>query len=342
MSHLSLVPVIAVKCPDLTCAHIECSVISPDLIPHHLKSTSLFVRGLKRIETLHVNDLDQLAFEHLATLSTLKSLTLEDLEEFTPFTSSHPFDIPRFPSLKHLEIYPTTVQSAISCIKSLSPTQLTYLSITTDCVRTLRALSELYRTIAQNIPHPRLESLGITICNDDAASLASFDGCTAKHAALHQLLSFRNLTTLALQIPGGFDLDDAIVLDMARAWPNLRSLDLIPEDAVPGDRQVSLTSLRALVEHCPMLAFLAIEITALAIPAAKMDGRRTNLGMTHLYVGYSPISDPSSVATFLLEIFPNMTHMGNISMSTPDASRFGRLWKRVEELLAEKRGTLTL
>jgi hypothetical protein len=73
MSHLSLVPLIAVKCPDLTFAQIECSAISPDLIPHLLKSTSSFVRGLKHIETLRVNDLDQSAFEHLATLSTLKS-----------------------------------------------------------------------------------------------------------------------------------------------------------------------------------------------------------------------------------------------------------------------------
>jgi hypothetical protein len=88
-----------------------------------------------------------------------------------------------------------------------------------------------------------------------------------------------------------------------------------------------------------MLAFLAIEITALAIPATKIDGRRTNLGMTPFYLGYSPISDPSSVATFLLENFTNIVEV--YARWIPDPSYF-QAWKVVEELLAEKRSTLTL
>jgi hypothetical protein len=61
--------------------------------------------------------------------------------------------------------------------------------------------------------------------------------------------------------------------------------------------------------------------------------------MTPFYLGYSPISDPSSVATFLLENFTNIVEV--YARWIPDPSYF-QAWKVVEELLAEKRSTLTL
>jgi hypothetical protein len=95
----------------------------------------------------------------------------------------------------------------------------------------------------------------------------------------------------------------------------------------------SLVGLRAPAEHCRVLTFLAIEVTALAIPT-DMDGgqgraSRAQPRLTSLHVRYSPISDPSSAATFLLDIFPNMVDV-YISPST-DGVDFRWLWRFVQD-----------
>jgi hypothetical protein len=97
----------------------------------------------------------------------------------------------------------------------------------------------------------------------------------------------------------------------------------------------SLVGLRALAKHCRELTFLAIEITALAIPAGMDGGQgrasRANLGLTSLHVGYSPISDSFSIATFLLHIFPNMVDV--YTSPSTDGVDFRQLWSLVQDSL---------
>ncbi|KAJ7319305.1 hypothetical protein DFH08DRAFT_390417 [Mycena albidolilacea] len=109
-----------------------------------------------------------------------------------------------------------------------------------------------------------------------------------------------------------------------------------PQKQVRGVQRVdSLVSLRPLAKQCRELTFLAIEITALAIPA-DMDGgqgraSRANLELASLRVGCSPISDLSSVATFLLDIFPNMVDV--YTSPSTDGVDFRRLWRLVQDSL---------
>ncbi|KAJ7937685.1 hypothetical protein B0H13DRAFT_1852323 [Mycena leptocephala] len=98
--------------------------------------------------------------------------------------------------------------------------------------------------------------------------------------------------------PVGFDLDDATVRDMVRAWPNIRSLSLSagPSGHVPS--RVTLSGLYAFVPLCSRLRDLDITFDATVVPKIKINGKKRQVQRTleSLDVGASPITKPSHVA----------------------------------------------
>ncbi|KAJ7617622.1 hypothetical protein DFH06DRAFT_1107359 [Mycena polygramma] len=342
---LSILPRIALKCPSLTFAEVYYEGVPPFGFREHIcSSTSLFVRGLQGIERLRVNDLDASAIEHLGTLSTLNNLTMENLDDTTAISSSRSPHTPRFPALLRLEIYPNTLQVAISCITALSPPALVDLKVvSTHGCTTFSAISALYRSVVVNIPHT-LWYLNLDIYH--AERLVLLEAYAAKHAALQMLFCFGNLVILSLRIPGGFDLDDAMVLLLARAWPNLRELELVPDEVLPGDRRVTLATLRVFADNCPDLTYLGIELNAHEIPASELDDseqRTIHTSLTNLLLGHSPIDDTFAVASFLSSIFPRLLVIETRQMYAnrePGDHRwaegtveYSRRWEAVQETL---------
>ncbi|KAJ6452685.1 hypothetical protein C8R47DRAFT_264547 [Mycena vitilis] len=308
VSHLSILPSIARHCPSLTSADVAYDAIDTraDFQNHIRTAISFFVRGLRRVDTLRVHVLNESAFEYLATLPMLKDLMVENLDEFTPLPPSRD---PRFSSLTRLELWPRTLELAISCITSLSPPELADLMITCSVpLPRLAVIASLYGVVQRTLPRASTSSLHIYIYSaEDSVVLP--DSWMAKHALLHTLFYFPHLTSLTLHIPGGFDLDDASALDIARAWPNLHELDLIPDEVVPGERRTTLSALCIFADNCPELGSLAIEFNALTVPARDPDkpGFRTRL--TNLRVGHSPIEDPIAVGGFISSLFPQLSEL---------------------------------
>ncbi|KAJ7602909.1 hypothetical protein DFH06DRAFT_1488459 [Mycena polygramma] len=338
VAHLSILPTIARKCPSLAIAEICYDAIATLAGFHeHIRTAlSFFVRGLQRIETLRVHDLNGSAFEYLATIPMLKELMVDNLNEFASLPPSYH---PRFPSLTRLGLWPRTLEVAISCITSLSPPELAHLMVT--CTVTslrLSAIASLYRVVQQTLPQAFLSSLYINIYSFDDSAVLS-DSWMAKHALLHTLFYFPHLTSLSLQIPGGFDLDDASALDIARAWPNLRDLDLIPDDVVPGERRTTLAALCIFAENFPELESLAIEFNALTLPAQNPDKLTFHTRLTNLRVGHSPIVDPIVVAGFMSSVFPQLSELCPREEDGlgwgEDASHFHDRWETVVKALTQ-------
>ncbi|KAF7368701.1 hypothetical protein MVEN_00194800 [Mycena venus] len=131
---------------------------------------------------------------------------------------------------------------------------------------------------------------------------------------IEPLLSFVNLTSVHLSHPVGFDLDDAMVLRMARAWPCITSLSLL---ACPSHRispRVTLRVLYAFAKHCPELEVLEMTFDATKVPKIRINGkrRRSQWSLSYLNVGLSPISKPRLVASFLSVIFPELAEIGTL------------------------------
>ncbi|KAJ7144119.1 hypothetical protein C8R44DRAFT_553084, partial [Mycena epipterygia] len=127
---------------------------------------------------------------------------------------------------------------------------------------------------------------------------------------LQGLFQFPNLTNVWLESLRGFDLDDALVLEMAQAWPNIRTLQLLTNGPASAPSRVTLAALRSFAHHCPHLISLGIELDARTVLAPHEGGEQNvQTELTLLNVGFSPISNSSAVASFIFHIFPEVSGM---------------------------------
>ncbi|KAJ6533395.1 hypothetical protein DFH09DRAFT_1406536 [Mycena vulgaris] len=341
MPHLSLLPTIAVRCPALTQAQIYCGGAHPELGPLLRRSASLFVCNSTRLENLRIDDLDQSAFEHLAALPTLKSLTLDDMDYLHRPRSPLQFcDTPRFVALDRFEVWPRTAEVATAFIATLSGSRVEHVYVDILGPPTVAVTSSLYESVADNLPHETLRSVHIS--SDDVGVLPASPEQPVEAAVLRRFRCFPNLPDISLNFRTGFDLDDAAVLELARAWPNLRSLALVPSFPSLAPRDVTLvtfTGLRAFADHCPEPISLGIELNTDVIPCMETDAI-PQTKCRSLCVGYAPIADPVAVANFVLSMFPEVSE---IQVSNTDRGldgtglNFRSCWKIVKDELARKR-----
>ncbi|KAJ7660556.1 hypothetical protein B0H17DRAFT_907175, partial [Mycena rosella] len=126
--------------------------------------------------------------------------------------------------------------------------------------------------------------------------------------SLRPLFCFRNLVTVSLEHTIGVELDDAVVGNMARAWPLLESLSIPPDPAYRLSLRVTLEGVYAFATHYPHLRLLKIAFDATVVPKIKIDGRQRvcQHSLDQLHVAYSPIDKPRPVAKFLSTIFPHL------------------------------------
>lgn len=59
-----------------------------------------------------------------------------------------------------------------------------------------------------------------------------------------------------------WDLDDALIRDMATSWPQIRHLVLDPNDCWVSPSRITLQGLEPLVVHCPHLEVFGAVINA--------------------------------------------------------------------------------
>ncbi|KAJ6548471.1 hypothetical protein B0H19DRAFT_189546 [Mycena capillaripes] len=264
---------------------------------------SPFIRSMARLQRLRIHDLDQAAFEHLAMLPSLESLKIAKLED-EPFSAVPQLDAAApFSGLKELEITTRTVQTALVVIASVSG-PLTSIDVYIKDWNHKTPMAEVSRLFATlRSTTPQLRKLGITLEPDTPSYHQTLN------AALEHLFRLRNLEKVSLTAGEGWDLDNALVIAMARAWPNLTALHLRPDLPTHVTRRLTLTALRAFALHCPKLSVLGLDIDARVpledLPTAK-DAQRS---LTTLCLGYSPIADSSVVASALFIMFPELSHI---------------------------------
>ncbi|KAJ7664530.1 hypothetical protein DFH06DRAFT_1470863 [Mycena polygramma] len=342
-SDLSIFPTIAVKCPELTDVDIGGTTwnVNDDYRKQLRTSVSLLLRGLTYIQNLYLADkssVDESAFEHLATTCPLKSLRLGGFHrDDIGFRFFQPSEVPRFTHLASLSVLSISVVAAseiVSCRPPLADIDLGIYPAAGN-----HAISNLYRTMAENIPSLTLRSLILLDMEQDSAF-------SSVPRVLLPLLVFHNLTMLKLDNDCGFALDDDIVVQIACAWPCLQSLNLISNcrQADLGPPRVTLAALCIFAQHCPALRLLRIDMSALTIPAL-VDVDCVHPALFSLLVGYAPIENPAAVADFIFAVCPNMTdvrHGSGASLGEEDRWELCQRWEAVSSTLAQKRSMMRL
>ncbi|KAJ7647915.1 hypothetical protein FB45DRAFT_860946 [Roridomyces roridus] len=152
---------------------------------------------------------------------------------------------------------------------------------------------------------------------------------------LRPALGFAKLTRLHFLSRARFHFDDLAISEMARAWPELESLDIMMLGRAEGFR-TTLQSIKHLALHCPNLRALSMDFTTDIIPSV---GDASNRRMSSLDVHQSPLltSQVHPVARFLAAIFPNLREVS--SHGTADSIK--DRWEEVEVLLPSHVGEST-
>ncbi|KAJ6517342.1 hypothetical protein C8R47DRAFT_1000332 [Mycena vitilis] len=349
-SDLHLLPTIAVKCPELTDIEINGNSWgaledNPEYRAQLFTNISLFLRGLSRIEKVHLTDsgVDGLAFDHLATISTLKSLRMFDGDGIV-CRLSQPGAAPRFTQLTFIALQAFPVEVASDIFSCRPP--LAHIKLDIYPEASIESVSDLYRTLAANLPPLALRSLAI-ITRDTVARYSHIPPvfALAYPLAFPPVLHFHHLTTVTLRNDYAFALDDSVVSEIARAWPHLQSLDLNSGLAPAGSEppRVTLAALCIFAEHCPALESLGINISALIIPPMDEFVFRRS-GLKTLSVSYAPIDDSPAVADFIFAVFPNVAAIYSdlpTSLDPGEGWEIQHRWRAVELSLARKRRGLS-
>lgn len=116
-----------------------------------------------------------------------------------------------------------------------------------------------------------------------------------------------------LSIECDYAFDDAFLLDLVSAWPQLRELGLAPEHSSVQNVSPSRAGLLTIVAGCPNLERLHLQFDATDDITegliCRAMGTAATSGARSLNVGDSPITHPRSVAHFLALAFPEVEEL---------------------------------
>ncbi|KAK7007521.1 hypothetical protein R3P38DRAFT_2553024, partial [Favolaschia claudopus] len=227
---------------------------------------SSFIMHLTDPRTLDVPSLNLHCFQHITTFPNLTSLTIWRLFERAFPCSSETM----FPALRELKLTTSDLDFAMNFMAVFKNSSLVLLSITALQNSTAMNVITLFNQIYSACVPSRLKSLCLYLRDDGEVVLSNQAMYAISFDIARSLLGYRNLRHLALLSPLGFELDDRLVSDMARAWPQIEAL------YVGGDLShhlesfsyPTLRSLPSLSVNCPHLRTLWLAVDATAVPTA--------------------------------------------------------------------------
>jgi hypothetical protein len=273
---------------------------------------STLVLGLPQIQSLHVPWLDDRAVAHLAQVPDLSALHLEfGLPEHAPLVEPLGFT-----TLTELTV--RTMKCALRLLNMAVNSPLAKFTIMATCFNPTEAMArEFYATLLEHCSDSSLREITIEgEFEEDIEALSAVETALflVGGDVLQPLFSFTNLVEVRLAHPVGFDLDDAIVHDLARAWPHIEVLGLTARPYRHVRSRVTLDGLYAFAKYCPRLRILVITFDATVVPKIRDNGKKrvAQRCLYHINVAASLIRKPQRVAKFLSTIFPSLMDIATL------------------------------
>ncbi|KAJ7358507.1 hypothetical protein DFH08DRAFT_735176, partial [Mycena albidolilacea] len=336
-SHLSLLPALATQCPLLQ----EVCILTSDGLPGRCETVSFFVKQLTRLESLEVPCLDAVALDHLAKHPVLDFVHLDDQTPLSPVLGlPSQTEVPSSCDIDMLTLTVTDARAATEVLARLHASPIRSLTIQFPKNTSTTALRRIATT--------RLSTLSIALLprdiTDTAADLEQIALYAVSGTHLFPLFTLTTLTSVTLAGPVGLDLDDATAAEIARAWPQIMSLDLAGSAFPHVPPRTTLCALLAFARLCPHLWRLSLPINARSVPKwqkaqTAAEARPTQRRLRSLHVGESPVDTSLDVAAYLSSIFPRLERVSAGKEDPRDepvraevlAGR--RKWKAVEAAL---------
>ncbi|KAF7353346.1 hypothetical protein MSAN_01522900 [Mycena sanguinolenta] len=337
-AHFALLPTLPRWCPLLTSVTLR----TAQQLYMNCRPCSLMVCRMAFLEKLDVDNIDQNAFEHISQLETLKSLAVKRAPDFTP--SRPAADVHRFPNLRELTLSKVSLEFLTAFIEMNEFWSFERLDAYMTSTPIAAETARLYALIGTKCDPTTLTTLTLRASSTRgslsvdllARGIVTFD-------AICPLLRMKSLQQVSLAPPGGFSLDDSGIEAVARAWPDILTLDLPGSEYRGPPPRVTLSGIRAFARHCPRLVVLSTPFDASVVP--DEDVVLPHEALRLLIVEDAVLVDPAVVAEYLGAMFPKLEAIGTairrevVEDVRERADRLHALWKEVG--LAPARVTAT-
>ncbi|KAG1799218.1 uncharacterized protein HD556DRAFT_1231676 [Suillus plorans] len=297
----------------------------------------------KKLDVLSIGplrmDLMNQIIPDIQHLRSLQTLTLA-LGKSSDMVFQPPGGMPlELSTLKHLYLTGARLENCTSFLHKIAMPQLSVLEISyytatgpAEITAVIKSLSTSYKTFAF------LENIIVVDYSENPSEELGPDD--QLHSSIFRpLLQFRRLSSVKFIDIGKYCLDDAFVEDVAVAWPDLRTLTFASN--VPGEYQVTLTSVLSLATRCKSLHDLHLTFDATHFPTLPRapDGNlelwTTQTTLCKLHVGESKVSEASRLHLFLVVLFPNLADL-KYYLHFDGLSAWIKLEKAWSELLIER------
>ena len=315
-----------------SCPYLSHLQLNADVAPFSsiiVSAMSTAIRSFMHLVSVRTGSLpitDQ-AFYHLAELPHLEAINVRIPDTITEasFRRSRFGEI--FPGLREARfIHPSSLGIISLLVQRIHSPRLDIISaeLFKKALILVDDIMTFFSIVVSKNNAERIKELGIE------ASIEPTPEGRFNEQHLEPLFALRSLVTLKLHLRCRFDLDDAALGRAAKAWPSIRVLDLGPGSVRNDSRVPTLAALVPFAQHCPELQKLgfALDADLSRVPSELRDSQAgiaacIQQKLTLLKVGRARISDPRGVASFLLDVFPQLRSVdyGNSLMffGAPDA-----------------------
>jgi hypothetical protein len=266
-----------------------------------------YLSSCPSLQDLHVHLPDELAQQRLLDVSS----------KILPFLAMRSLDITVASTASVVEFFQVTSGSS----------DLESLSITIDSILpTAAQLHAALTVVQQSGICDKLTTFVLgdrVISAQDSIPLHVLDAQT-----LLPLLQCRNLEDINIHISYGHAaIDNSLLKEMALAWPCLRALFLFPcHYAHLWHAKADLRGLICLAQNCHSLESVGLQFDVSLPPTAIYPDKAIRCEwLTQLDVARSHVTNPLAVATFLTNVFPNLTLIDHeyYIRSTPPGTSMG-------------------
>ena len=315
-----------------SCPYLSHLQLNADVAPFSsiiVSAMSTTIRSFKHLVSVRTGPLPitEEAFRHLAELPHLEAIHVRIPDTITDASFRRARFSETFPSLREARfIHPSSLGIISLLVQHIHSPRLDIISaeLFKKALIPVDDVMAFFSVILSKHNAEHIKELSIE------ASIEPTREGRFNEQHLEPLFALRSLVTLKLHLRCTFDLDDAVLGRAAKAWPSIRVLDLGP-GSVRRDESARVPTLAALVpfaQHCPELQKLgfALDADLSRVPSGGLhDPERAGVQrkLTLLRVGRARISDPRGVASFLLDVFPQLQSVdyGNSLMffGAPDA-----------------------
>lgn len=283
------------------------------------------------------------AIVFLAELTSLRSLSVH-LPDIATWPHIGCIYSP-FPALKKVTLV-TTMLGYIAFSKAMP---LPHISVLVLQIRNDSAapfVSEFFTAIRRQFSPDSLDNVDIRPAGVATLSNAQQSTAVVRSADLRPLLDFAALSRFSMHLDCRHAFDDALFLDIAKAWPRLEYFHLATEVYCAHDTLPSLIALAHFAAYAKNLTMLGLVFDAEDWewgegedghgPAARFygdlraSGRASTSRVHTLFVARSPIDNPLHISFFLACVFPALDETFN---EFEDGENFESAWDKVQESL---------